>query len=192
MTLKHSLNSWQHYGVIMNQTTSHRHYMISDIQAWLDRKQTHTNRSEFSGSVGHRCTGLQALTWPCLVISCANMQCVASLPGETLASFIHLLGSELCCLWLLRLRFCYILLRSPYHMARKFNISYNHLITLSGFIIASEGHTRVITVSCVLSATLFFLLRCIFFFFKSVLTIPSHISHPAEKWFQPKYMQCSI
>ena len=80
MTLKGSLNSCRHYGVIMNQTTSHRPYMFSYIQAWLDRKQTHTKTCEFSGSVGHQCTGLQAPTWPCLAISCADMQlnCVSS------------------------------------------------------------------------------------------------------------------
>lgn len=44
----------------MNQTTSHRPYMFSYIQAWLDRKQTHTKTSRvqrFSRPPVHRAAG---------------------------------------------------------------------------------------------------------------------------------------
>lgn len=89
---------------------THRHCMFSYIQAWLDRKQTHTNTSEFSGSVGHQCAELQAPARRCLAISCADMQDTRVASRGNSGFFYVCLGSESCCLWLLRQGFCYMLL----------------------------------------------------------------------------------
>lgn len=109
---------------------THRHSMFSYLQAWLDRKQTHTNTSEFSGSVGHQCAELQTPARCCPAISCADRQ-DRSVASRGNSGFFYLcLGSESCCLWLLETG---LLLRvasdikeslSPYHRTRKPNISF--------------------------------------------------------------------
>lgn len=110
MTFKHSLNSWTDYGVIMNPAAPHtdivclatcKHDLTGNRPA-----HTHTNTCEFRGSVGHQLAPVQR----CPAISCADTQDTSVSSRGNSGFFYVCLGSEPCCLWLLRLGFCYMLL----------------------------------------------------------------------------------
>lgn len=145
--------------LLCDNEANHRPYIFSYIQAWLDRKQTpHKDMrvQRFSGPPVHRAAGSGlALPGPSPVLTCSS---TASLPEETLASFMHLPGSELCCLWLPKQCFCCMPFVKPISHDQEVQYQlHNHLITLSGLIITSAGHTRVMTVWWVCSASLLFL-----------------------------------
>lgn len=131
---------------------THRHCMFSYIQAWLDRNQTHTNTSEFSGSVGHQCAELQAPAWPCPAISCADMQ-DTSVASRGNSGFFFTSAWEVspavfgflerasvtCCFWHKRVT-------QP--VSHDQEVSYqlwNHLITLNEIIITSLGQTALVS-----------------------------------------------
>lgn len=157
--------------------------MFHYIQAWLDRKQSHSNTSEFTGSVGRRCIGTRAL------------------PGRLL--YWHAL--QLCLfqrnLWFL-LCICWEVSFAVFGFWNNASVTccfWAHVTWLGGSISATQSFdyckwvhycisrsrkgSDCLATSLCLSSLSRYMDKTIWF---QALTIPSIISHPAEIWFQPK------
>lgn len=132
MTSKHFLNSWQDYWVIMNRAAPHTGIVsLATCKHDLTRNRpTHTqthwsSEVQWATSAQSRWLQLRAAQ-PSPVLTC---RIPVSLPEETLASFTSawevnpaVFGfsdrvSVTCC-------FRYKRVTHPYHMTRKFNISF--------------------------------------------------------------------